>query len=121
MSPATLARIIRCARIRAFDRPNDPDRCVRIIDKVRSRCPQFRPSEKLQALEVEREARFAKADSVGHMGIMRGEDRAFRANRAAMDKFLAWEAKHLIPLRMKELQAWRASPEVLPYHQAGIV
>lgn len=121
MSPTTLSRIIRCARQRAFDRPNDPDRCGRIIDKVRSRCPRFTPSPRLARLEAEREARFMKADGVGYMGIVRGEDRAFRSHRAAMDKFIAWEGKHLLPLRAAELKAWRALPEVLPYHVAGIV
>lgn len=126
MSPATLARIIRLARIHAFDRESDPDRCPRIIGKVLARCPVFKPSGKLQALELELERRWQahaeaeRQDNAAGLGGYRGE-RSFKASEARVKRIRGWEARHVLPLREKEKSEWRASPGVLPYHRAGIL
>jgi hypothetical protein len=115
MQPETLAKIVRRARQAAFDRPEDPDRCPRILDKVKARCPQFVQSEKLAKLEAEFQERKAKADKVGNWDIYHGRDRGFIASRKACDRLNAWEAKHLLPLRASERKAFRSRPDVIPY------
>lgn len=126
MSPATLARIIRLARIHAFDRESDPDRCPRIIGKVLARCPVFKPSGKLQAFELELERRWQehaeaeRRDSAAGLGGRLGE-RSFRASDARVKRIRSWEARHVLPLRESEKATWRASPAVLPYVNAGVL
>jgi hypothetical protein len=56
----------------------------------------------------------------GRVVFRAGRDRGFRSARAAWDRFLAWEAARVLPVKQAEVAVWRARPDVAPWAAVGL-